>query len=144
MNFLRGRTPREAEETFETRETYGKMKAAILRGEASCREWQRQRFRHFCYEEAEGPRDVCHQLRDFCHQWLKPERRTKEQILELLALLEQFLSILPPDMQSWVRECRPEACGQAVSLVEAFLQRGRDAEQREVKVKPSCPDLGEQ
>lgn len=104
------------------RESFGKMKAAILRGEASCREWQRQRFRHFSYEEAEGPREVCGQLREFCYQWLKPEKCTKEQILELV-ILEQFLTILPQEVQRWVREGGPETCIQAVTLAEAFFLR---------------------
>ncbi|XP_053235633.1 zinc finger and SCAN domain-containing protein 2-like [Podarcis raffonei] len=115
------------------RESYGKMKAAILRGEASCREWQRQRFRLFCYEEAEGPREVCGQLRDFCHQWLKPERRSKEQILELV-ILEQFLAILPVEMQGWVKGSGPETCGQAVALAEEFLLRQREGERQEEEV----------
>nr|XP_034960966.1 uncharacterized protein LOC118080145 [Zootoca vivipara] len=115
------------------RESYGTMKAAILRGEASCREWQRQRFRLFCYEEAEGPREVCGQLRDFCHQWLKPERRSKEQILELV-ILEQFLAVLPSEMQGWVKGSGPETCGQAVALAEEFLLRQREGEPQEEEV----------
>uniref|UniRef100_A0ACB8EFX6 Uncharacterized protein n=1 Tax=Sphaerodactylus townsendi TaxID=933632 RepID=A0ACB8EFX6_9SAUR len=47
----------EALHRLDVRESFGKMKAAILQGEATCREWQRQRFRHFRYEEAEGPRE---------------------------------------------------------------------------------------
>nr|XP_056722871.1 zinc finger and SCAN domain-containing protein 31-like [Euleptes europaea] len=83
-------------------------------------EIRRRRFRHFCYWEAEGPREVFGQLWELCRQWLKPERHTKEEILELL-ILEQFLAILPQEMQSWVRERRPETCSQVVALAEDFL-----------------------
>ncbi|KAH0630570.1 hypothetical protein JD844_013753 [Phrynosoma platyrhinos] len=72
--------------------------------------------------KTEGPRGVCGQLRELCSQWLKVERHTKDEILELL-ILEQFLSILPGSMQSWVRDRKPEGCAQAVALAEDFLLR---------------------
>ncbi|XP_061476023.1 zinc finger protein 586-like [Rhineura floridana] len=90
-------------------------------------EGERQNFRQFCYKEAVGPREVYSQLRDLCRQWLKPERHTKEQILELV-ILEQFLSILPQEIQSWVMEQGPETCIKAVALAESFLQRQQEAE----------------
>ncbi|XP_062978697.1 zinc finger and SCAN domain-containing protein 21-like [Elgaria multicarinata webbii] len=99
-----------------------KIKATLLERT----ETQRQRFRTFCFEEAKGPREVCRRLRELCHQWLKPESRTKEEILELL-ILEQFLSVLPQEMQGSVRERGPESCAQAVALTEGLLlkqQRG--------------------
>ncbi|XP_053146261.1 zinc finger and SCAN domain-containing protein 31-like [Hemicordylus capensis] len=104
-----------------------KVKEEVLGEDALSAETQRQRFRHFCYQEAEGPREVCGQLRELCHQWLKPERHTKEQILETL-ILEQFLSILPPGIQGCVRERGPETCAQAVALAEGFLLRQQEAE----------------
>uniref|UniRef100_A0A8D2LBV6 SCAN box domain-containing protein n=1 Tax=Varanus komodoensis TaxID=61221 RepID=A0A8D2LBV6_VARKO len=68
----------------------------------------RRRFRQFRYQEAEGPREACSRLRELCRQWLQPEKHSKEQIMELL-VLEQFLAVLPPQIQtrSWVRDRIP-------------------------------------
>ncbi|XP_053146100.1 zinc finger and SCAN domain-containing protein 22-like isoform X2 [Hemicordylus capensis] len=122
----------EAERAFHRLEAgtagnYRKVKVAILQGAAQRREKQRQHFRQFCYQEAEGPRAAHSRLQERCHQWLRTERRTKEQILELL-ILEQFLAILPPEIRSWVQERGPETCAQAVILAEVFLQRQKEAE----------------
>ncbi|XP_070792477.1 uncharacterized protein [Pituophis catenifer annectens] len=124
----------EAEEAFRglearDQENYEKVKAAILRGEALRTERQRQHFRQFCCQVVEDPRRIHSQLQELCRQWLKPERRTKEQILELL-ILEQFLASLPPELRSWIQARRPESCSQAVALVEDFLMSQQEAKTR--------------
>ncbi|KAI4545077.1 hypothetical protein MG293_005343 [Ovis ammon polii] len=81
----------------------------------------RQRFRQFQYKEAAGPHEAFNKLWELCCQWLKPKMRSKEQILELL-VLEQFLTILPTEIETWVREHCPENRERVVSLIED-LQR---------------------
>ncbi|XP_058522952.1 zinc finger protein with KRAB and SCAN domains 4 [Ochotona princeps] len=87
-------------------------------------EGSRQRFRAFRYPEATGPREALGRLRELCRRWLRPDLHSKEQILELL-VLEQFLTILPRDLQSWVHTQRPESGEEVVVLLE-YLQRQLD------------------
>ena len=87
----------------------------------------RQRFRAFRYPEAAGPRQALSRLRELCRQWLRPDMHSKEQILELLELLvlEQFLTILPGELQAWVREQHPDSGEEVVALLE-YLDRQLD------------------
>ncbi|XP_026542894.1 SCAN domain-containing protein 3-like [Notechis scutatus] len=132
---------REAFNGLETvdQEDYGKVKAAILRGAAFKMEAQRQHFRQFRYQEVEDPRRVYGDLRELCYRWLKPEKHTKEEILELL-ILEQFLAILPPEIQSWIRECDPENWVQTTDLMEDFLMSQQEAEMWKQQVPVSSQD----
>lgn len=118
----------------------GKLKEEILQAGPVSAEVQRRRFRQFCYLEAKTPREVCLRLRELCHQWLEPEKHTKEQILELV-ILEQFLTILPAEIQSWVRESGPGTCSQAVVLAEEYLMRHREAKKLDQQVS-SFPRAG--
>ncbi|KAK9405682.1 zinc finger protein 2-like [Crotalus adamanteus] len=99
-------------------------------------ETERQQFRQFCYLEAEGPKESFFQLQELCWQWLKPERCTKKQILDLI-VLEQFLAILPPAMQDWIKEGKPGCCAQTVALAEDYFLRVQEADG--LRGKDSCP-----
>ncbi|XP_007644287.1 zinc finger protein with KRAB and SCAN domains 8 isoform X6 [Cricetulus griseus] len=77
----------------------------------------RLRFRQLCYQETLGPREALIQLRALCHQWLRPDLNSKEQILELL-VLEQFLTILPAELQTLVKEHQLENGEEVVTLLE--------------------------
>ncbi|XP_006913964.1 zinc finger protein 213 isoform X1 [Pteropus alecto] len=106
----------------------------------------RQRFRQFCYSDTGGPHEAFSQLWELCCRWLRPELRTKEQILELL-VLEQFLSVLPGGVRDWVREQCPRSGEEAVALVEDLRKQPVRAWPKDVpseEVEPEATVQGSQ
>ncbi|XP_044787623.2 paternally-expressed gene 3 protein isoform X2 [Bubalus bubalis] len=78
-----------------------------------------QRFRNFLYVDFIGPRKTLLKLRNLCLDWLQPEIRTKEEIIEVL-VLEQYLTILPEKIKPWVYARKPETCEKLVALLEDY------------------------
>ncbi|XP_012597559.1 zinc finger and SCAN domain-containing protein 9 [Microcebus murinus] len=107
-----------------------KQEYRLKRNNPLAREIFRRHFRQLCYQETPGPREALTRLQELCYQWLRPHVSTKEQILDLL-VLEQFLSILPKELQGWVREHCPESGEEAVILLED-LERELDEPQHEM------------
>ncbi|XP_029412303.1 zinc finger and SCAN domain-containing protein 30 [Nannospalax galili] len=101
-----------------------------LQGNPQSQEVFRQLFRQFGYADFAGPREALNQLQELCHQWLRPEEHSKEQILELL-VLEQFLAILPGELQTWVQEHRPGNGEEAVALLEELEREFDELQQQD-------------
>ncbi|XP_020859625.1 zinc finger protein 263-like [Phascolarctos cinereus] len=93
--------------------------------EAACEEVpdpesSRQHFRQFGHDgEAARPQQALARLRELCHWWLRPDIHTKEQILELL-VLEQFLTLLPRQVQVQVREEQLTRAEEVLGLLEGL------------------------
>ncbi|KAM5227394.1 zinc finger protein 174 [Ctenodactylus gundi] len=114
-------------------------------------ELSRQSFRRFSYHEVAGPQEALSRLRQLCRQWLQPELHTKEQMLELL-VMEQFLIILPPEIQARVRHRGPLSSKEIVTLVEDFHRASKKPKQwvavcvqgQKVLLEKTGAQLGEQ
>ncbi|ETE57550.1 Zinc finger and SCAN domain-containing protein 18, partial [Ophiophagus hannah] len=91
-----------------------------LQAGSGCSKAERWRFRSCASREAEGPRALCSRLHRLCREWLRPERSSKAEMLDLV-VLEQLLALLrgldsPTDSLNGA-----ESCAQAVALAEGCL-----------------------
>ncbi|XP_036594552.1 zinc finger and SCAN domain-containing protein 32 isoform X2 [Trichosurus vulpecula] len=118
--------------------TQGQKTALQVEGTADS-ETFRQHFRQFCYQEVAGPHEAFSTLWELCCRWLRPKTNSKEQILEML-VLEQFLTILPGEIQVQVREHHPENGEEAVALVED-LQKETEGPEQQFPVSVQNPEM---
>ncbi|XP_066469117.1 zinc finger protein 397-like [Tiliqua scincoides] len=86
-----------------------------------------QRFHSDKVPFGETPLETLSRLKDAAHRWLRPEEHTKEQIVDMI-ILEQFLIVLPIDLQVWLRAKEPSNCKEAASLAETFLGKQEPAD----------------
>ncbi|XP_044307857.1 uncharacterized protein LOC123034520 isoform X2 [Varanus komodoensis] len=84
-------------------------------------EASRQRFRMGRILPGEAPQDLLSRLSEAAQQWLCPWQHSKDQIVDMV-ILEQFLSVLPPGMQAWLRAREPSSSKEAVQLAETYVR----------------------
>ncbi|KAK7889409.1 hypothetical protein WMY93_024969 [Mugilogobius chulae] len=99
---------------------YGRVKEAILSKYEITDETYRRRFRSLKLEPDETPRELYVRLKDLLNRWLQPEKSSQEDVWEKL-ILEQFLRMVNPELEIWIRERDPDSAEEAARLAEAFL-----------------------
>uniref|UniRef100_A0A8C5S6P1 SCAN box domain-containing protein n=1 Tax=Laticauda laticaudata TaxID=8630 RepID=A0A8C5S6P1_LATLA len=85
-------------------------------------EYNRQRFRSDALPLGKRPWQTLFQLGEAAQRWLRPQDRTKGQIVDVV-ILEQFLHVLPLEMQAWVRSRKPSTSQEAAQLAEVYLEQ---------------------
>lgn len=99
---------------------YEELKSAILRKYDVNRETYRQRFRSLDVEHHESPKELYVRLKELYGKWVQPKTKSVEEIGEVI-ILEQYLRMLSPELQVWVREHDPKSALQAASLTDVFV-----------------------
>ncbi|KAK7902112.1 hypothetical protein WMY93_018881 [Mugilogobius chulae] len=115
----RARAAFVAMDMFESM-NYDKVREAILAKYEINEEMYRLRFREPDHRPGETPRELYNRLKDLYKKWIKPEKKTVEQVGEVL-ILEQYLATLSHEVRVWVKEHNPKTGQRAAELVEAFV-----------------------
>ncbi|XP_054650782.1 uncharacterized protein LOC129191438 [Dunckerocampus dactyliophorus] len=109
---------------FEDSCNYKSVKEAILTKYEINEDVYRQRFREPDIQSGETPREFYNRLKDLYQKWMQPEKKTKEQVGEVL-ILEQFYHSLSLELRVWVKERNPASGREAAEFVENFLSARR-------------------
>nr|XP_054607258.1 uncharacterized protein LOC129167139 [Nothobranchius furzeri] len=98
---------------------YQKVKTAILQKYDINPETYRLRFR--CLDVMdESPKELYARLKELYEKWTQPKAKTVKEIGELL-ILEQFLRMLCPELQVWIKEHNPRSAAEAAALADVFV-----------------------
>ncbi|XP_067408121.1 zinc finger protein 850-like [Emydura macquarii macquarii] len=98
----------------------GRAEATVAVSEPAGEEARRRQFHSGAARPGEAPRETLARLRQALQRWLRPEERTKEQIVDVI-LREQFLGALRADVRAWVAAREPRSNEEAATLAEACL-----------------------
>ncbi|XP_051851577.1 piggyBac transposable element-derived protein 1-like [Antechinus flavipes] len=116
--------PEEQKEILKVKEEDLTWEQKSSQTEENClnQETFRQRFRQFCYQKTTKPQEALSQLWVLCSQWLRPEVLTKEEMMELV-VVEQFLTILPQELQVSVKKRLPQNRAEVITVLEELEQQ---------------------
>lgn len=105
---------------------YDKVKCAILKKYDVNAETYRQKFRSLIVDPTESPKELYNRLKELFGKWIQPERKAVDQVSEII-IMEQYLKMLSPELQVWIRERDPRTAAEAASLADVFVAaRGKN------------------
>uniref|UniRef100_A0A3B3HUH3 CCHC-type domain-containing protein n=1 Tax=Oryzias latipes TaxID=8090 RepID=A0A3B3HUH3_ORYLA len=99
---------------------YDKVKTAILCKYNVNPETYRQRFRSLDVNLDESPKELYARLKELYVKWIQPQGKTTQEIGEII-ILEQYLRMLSPELQVWIKEHDPKSAAEAATLAEVFV-----------------------
>ncbi|XP_063334794.1 uncharacterized protein si:ch211-282j22.3 isoform X1 [Pelmatolapia mariae] len=103
---------------------YDKVKAAILQKYDINPETYRLRFRSLEVKPDENPKELYARLKELYEKWVKPKGKTVHEVGETL-ILEQYLRMLSPELQIWIKERNPNSAAAAAELADVFVAARR-------------------
>lgn len=107
-------------------ENYDKVKTAILEKYEITPETYRRRFRSLKIEPGETPRELYVRLNELFSKWARPEKSTVKEISETI-ILEQFLRMVNPELEIWIKEHDTRTAEDAARLAEVFMSARRES-----------------
>lgn len=106
---------------------YAQVREAILMKYSINAETCHQRFRSMEVLMEETPKELYIQLKDLFYKWVKPAKKTIYEVAETI-ILEQFLIMLCPELQTWIKEHDPSSAEEAARLADVFVAARRRTE----------------
>ncbi|XP_051748280.1 zinc finger protein 394-like [Ctenopharyngodon idella] len=106
---------------------YGQVREAILKKYSINAETYRQRFHSMEVLMEETPKELYVRLKDLFYKWVKPAEKTVYEVAESI-ILEQFLRMLCPELQTWIKEHDPTSAEEAARLADVFVAARRRTE----------------
>ena len=99
---------------------YDKVKSAILIKYDINPESYRQRFRSLEVNSDEIPRELYARLKGLYGKWIQPQGKTIHDVAEII-ILEQYLRMVSPELQVWIKEHDPGSALEAAKLADVFV-----------------------
>lgn len=105
-------------------EDYNKVKAAILMKYDVTSESYRLKFRCQDVIPGESPKELYVRLKELYQKWITPEDKTVEEVSEAI-ILEQYLRMVSPELQVWLKEHDPQSALEAATLATTYVSARR-------------------